>query len=193
MNHEGARTYILQKLEAELNSNLFYHSYEHTLDVMRAAREIAENEKLSDADTELVVTAAAYHDAGFLEQYNDNEELACTMVRQSLPGFDYKEESVEKICQAIMATRHDIAPRSKFEEVLCDADSDYLGRKDYKRIASNLYRELTEHGIALNEREWILKQVNHLWLKHEYYTDYSKKNRNSMKSRHIERLKEKIL
>lgn len=193
MNHEGARAYILQKLENELASNLFYHSYDHTVDVMRAAREIAENEKLSETDIELVVTAAAYHDAGFLEQYNDNEELACTMVRQSLPGFDYSEESVEKICQAIMATRHDIEPRSKFEEVLCDADSDYLGRKDYKRIASNLYRELTEHGVALNEREWILKQVNHLWLKHQYFTDYAKKNRNSMKSRHIERLKEKIL
>ncbi len=193
MEHVAARKYILDKLKEELDNTLFYHSYDHTLDVMRAAKELCESENVSAEDLELVVTAAAYHDSGFLEQYNDNEEIACEYVRQSLPGFDFEENEIDIICNIIMATRHNIQPRNLLEEIICDADHDYLGRKDYKRIASSLYKELAEHGYSYNEREWITMQINFLSNKHQYYTQSAKDLRNSMKQRHVERLKEKLI
>ena len=148
MEHTGAREYILRRLREELPTNLYYHSYEHTLDVIRACEEIGQAEGINGEDMELLKTAAAYHDCGFLDQYNDNEELACQYARETLPGFEYTEEAIDLICHMIMATRNNIKPRTKLEEVICDADHDYLGRKDYKRIASSLYRELSEHGFC---------------------------------------------
>lgn len=193
MKHKEARSYILNRLESELDPTLYYHSYEHTLDVMRAVEELADSEGIDDRDKNIVLTAAAFHDSGFLEQYNDNEEIACQYARQSLPGFDFPEDVIEMICHIIMATRHDIDPRNKLEEIMCDADHDYLGRKDYKRIASNLYKELTEHGQSINEREWITMQITFLSIKHTYFTDSAKKLRQSMKDRQVERLREKLL
>lgn len=193
MDHQGARDYILNKLKDELTNYLYYHSYDHTIDVMRAVTEHCEHAGVSGVDKEILLTAAAYHDAGFLEQYNDNEEIGCSYARQTLPGFDYSEEQVDKVCEIIMATRHNIAPRNILEEIICDSDHDYLGRKDYKRIASNLYKELSEYGYVFNEREWITMQINFLSNKHTYYTDWAKQNRDHMKRRHVERLKEKLI
>lgn len=193
MNHEGARQYILERLKSELTKELYYHSYEHTMDVMRAIEELCDLEGVSVEDKELAITAGAYHDSGFIEQYNDNEEIACEYAKQSLPGFDFNQKSIDRICEIIMATRMNIEPRNKIEEIVCDADHDYLGRKDYKRIASSLYKELSEHGYVYNEREWITMQISYLGIKHKYYTESAINLRQSMKERHIERLREKLI
>ena len=64
---------ILNKLKNELPVNLYYHSIDHTLDVCHCAESIGTEEGVGDADMKLLLVAAIYHDAGYLEQYHDHE------------------------------------------------------------------------------------------------------------------------
>lgn len=192
MKFDSLKDYFLKKLQIELPKELFYHGAHHTEDVLNSIVRIGEGEEVSAREMTILKTAALFHDAGFLDQYSDNEEAATVYARQTLPAFDYEEDDIDVICAIIMATRHDIKPRNLLEEIMCDADHDYLGRKDYKRIAASLYKELAEYGYVYNEREWINMQVSFLAIKHTYYTEWAKKNRQTTKERHIERLKEKL-
>ncbi|MEL6669215.1 MAG: HD domain-containing protein, partial [Bacteroidota bacterium] len=73
---------ILSKLERGLSRNLHYHSIAHTRDVLARTLELAEAEGIDDPeDVDLLRTAAAYHDSGFLINNRDHERLGCKLVR----------------------------------------------------------------------------------------------------------------
>ena len=70
-----------------------------------------------------------------------------------------------------------------------DADHDYLGRADYKLIASRLRTELsTIAGLNMEEKEWVEFQLNYLKNKHTYFTETAKNIRNSGKTARINEL-----
>jgi uncharacterized protein len=79
---KGAENHILQKLEAEVPATLHYHGYHHTIDVMQAAMEIAEEENINDEEKKLLRIAVAYHDVGFIYVYKDHEEKGCEMAKE---------------------------------------------------------------------------------------------------------------
>jgi HD superfamily phosphodiesterase len=192
MEYPAIHQYMLRKLELELPTNLYYHGVHHTVDVLESAGRIAIAEKLTEGDFILLQTAVLLHDAGYIERYNDNEIIACDMARQILPGFDYNAGQIDLICGLIMATAVDFEPQTHLQQVICDADHDYFGRADYKRIAATLYRELTEYGRSYNEREWVLKQIHFLTARHKYYTAFALREREPGKQKNIRKLQEKL-
>ncbi|HRE96576.1 MAG TPA: hypothetical protein PK637_07415, partial [Flavobacteriales bacterium] len=68
-----------------------------------------------------------------------------------------------------------------------DADYDYLGRKDYTRIAESLRLELEEQGRPFEEKEWISLQIYFL-KKHQFYTTTASKLREDQKQANIVKL-----
>lgn len=192
MDYPSAHQYMLRKLELELPANLFYHGVHHTADVLDAAGRIAIAEKVSEYDFILLQTAVLMHDAGYIERYVDNESIACEMAREILPGFDYTDHAIETVCSLILSTQVGTEPDTHLQKVICDADHDYFGRKDYTKIAKSLYSELAEYGHTYNEREWLNKQIHFLSARHRFYTDYSLSNREPQKQRTIKKLQEKL-
>ena len=89
MDFSAAEAFILNKLKTELPGNLYYHSYHHVMDVLKASILYAEMEKISEYDSMLLQTAVLFHDSGFTIQSKDHEELGCRIVRESLPTFGY--------------------------------------------------------------------------------------------------------
>ena len=57
MNYPKARDFIIKKLSNELEPDLTYHSIEHTLDVLNAASNYAELEKVEARDRLILQTA----------------------------------------------------------------------------------------------------------------------------------------
>ncbi|MCB0402599.1 MAG: HD domain-containing protein [Flavobacteriales bacterium] len=188
MDFRSAKQYILDRLEKELQPNLYYHGIHHTLDVYEASIRIAELEGLSQDEKILVNTAALYHDSGFLFKYEHNEELAVELVGEMLPQFGYNKEQVQIICNIILTTRVKARPYTLLEKIMCDADYDYLGRDDVERIADSLYRELLEYNFQLSPPEWNELQIRFL-NKHQYYTESSLQIRRPKKLAYIEQLK----
>lgn len=188
MQFEKAKTYILRRLQKELPKHLSYHSIWHTKDVYNSAMVIAEHEGIKGIDLKLLLTACMYHDSGFLQQNKNHEMLSCNIAKENLPKYNYTEEEIQVICGMIMATKLPQSPKNLMEEIICDADLDYLGRDDFFTIGNRLYLELKVYGLIKNEIEWDKLQISFLE-SHHYFTKTAIHLRKAKKDEHIAELK----
>jgi len=188
MHFEKAQRYILKRLDQELPRNLYYHGLHHTLDVADAVERLAKLEKVSKEEVILLKTAALYHDAGFIKKYFMNEEIAAKMAKESLPYFGYTSKQIKTISEIIMATRISVKPVNHLEEIIRDADLDYLGREDFYPIANTLRKELYEYGLKYSGDQWKKILVDFLGT-HKYYTKSAKKLRESKKQKYLAQVK----
>ena len=168
--------YILNRLRNELPTQYHYHNANHTLDVYHSAQAIAQQEDISDKDIRLLLAASLYHDSGYLQGTENHEQSSCRIARESLPQFDYTEDDIEEICKLIMATQLPQQPATLLEQIICDADLDYLGRTDFIKTGNKLYQEMLALNSINNVEEWNQLQTKFLQ-GHQYYTATSLKNR----------------
>lgn len=185
MDYAKAKSYIVKKLNLELSSDLYYHGFHHTVDVLNATKKIIEFEGIKGEDAELLKTAALFHDCGFLRQYKNHEEVGCNIAREVLPSYGYNMGQIDAVCGMIMATKVPQNPQNHLEEIICDADLDYLGRDDFEYIAATLYRELKENNLIANEQDWNRLQLKFLTA-HKYFTNFGITLREPEKQKHIE-------
>lgn len=181
----AAQTFIIEKLAAEISSIYTYHNVSHTRAVVHHAALIAEKEGVQRHDMELLLTAAAFHDAGFLEKSIGHEEVSCTYARQYLPNYGFEQHDIDAICELIMATKIPQTPKNHLAQVLCDADLDYLGRDDFKTISENLFLELQAYKEVKDREHWYSLQVWFL-TKQMFFTNFSKANRSLKLAQNLE-------
>ncbi len=139
----------------------------------------------------MLKTAALFHDSGFIIKAKGHEEISCNYAKEYLPSFGYSEEQIKIICGMIMATKIPQTPQTKLEEIIADADLDYLGRDDFFEISDCLYKELLSSGVVNNEEQWNVFQVD-FFEKHHYFTQLSKELRDEKKEKHLVIIKSKI-
>jgi len=191
MRFEEARIYIVDRLEKELPAHLFYHNTDHINDVYEAAERIGKAEKIAGREMTLLLTAALFHDSGFISGPRNHEEMSCEIARTTLPRFDYTGTDLDQICGMIMATKIPQTPGTHLEMILADADLDYLGRDDFFVTGERLYRELCYFGTLQNEQEWNMLQLRFLE-SHQYFTHTAIESRKPKKLQHMEQIKDKI-
>lgn len=189
IDFDNMRSDIINKLKALLPEDLIYHDVQHTLNVEKAAIRYARLEGISDQEMYLLRTAVLYHDAGFILEYRNNEDFAIQLAQNNLPQFGYSNEQITTICSIIEATKSTIKPVTLLEQIMRDADHDYLGRADYKVISSRLRSELeVMAGDVKNDVEWVEFQLNYLKNKHNYFTETAKNIRSIGKNARIQEL-----
>ena len=190
MQFEFIKANILKKLDEDLDPMFSYHSARHTRDVLSVCEESARRENLSASDEILLLTAAVLHDVGFLLTTKDHEQVGVDLARPMLPNFGYDASQIDLISNMILATKIPQSPKTQLEEILCDADLDYLGREDFYQIGNMLFDELKAQSIVNTEREWDKLQVKFLH-EHNYHTDWSIKERQPAKEKYLKELEEK--
>lgn len=190
INYMKAERHIMKLLEDELSSKLLYHSINHTIDVTQAVERLAIMEGITDEDLFLLKSAATYHDAGFVEKYDKNEEIGIRMAKEILPKYGYTTEQLEIIAGLIKSTEIPQSPKTHLEQIMCDADLDYLGRDDFHVIADYLRRELREHKKLDSDRLWDEIQIKFLNA-HTYFTKSAIKLRQANKEKHIREIEER--
>ncbi len=171
-------------MEAGLHPHLSYHNIDHTTDVMQATESIAEQEGISSDDKQQLLTAALFHDSGFLIAREDHEVFSCDIARQYLPAYGYSAGEIERICGMIMATRLPQSPQNLLEQILCDADLDYLGRDDFFMLSDRLFDELRVENLVKDKEEWDRQQTDFMQ-SHRYFTRTSVNRRQAKKEEHI--------
>jgi len=184
MLFEQAGDFILDRLEKEIPATLCYHNIDHTRDVRSAAESIGNSELISPYEMKLLLTAACYHDCGFLAVTHEHETESCNIARESLPGFGFSNEEIDCICGMIMATRIPQSPKNKLEQILADADLDYLGRDDFFFIGEKLY---DERGLT-DRNEWNAIQLKFMQA-HHYFTQTALNLRGPKKQGNLEKVK----
>lgn len=187
--YEAIYKHVIAKLQKELSARYTYHSINHTLDVLKQVQRIAAREAITDKeDIFLLKVAALYHDSGFLFLYSGHEEKGCDLAKKELPAFGLSAKQIEIICGMIMATKIPQSPKNLFEEIICDADLDYLGRNDFDPISNSLYAEFLDFGYVKDHDDWMQKQIGFLQA-HHYFTKSSQQLRQPKKLAKIECLK----
>jgi hypothetical protein len=181
---------ILTRLEKDLDPLLGYHNFSHTLDVLEQSQKIAKQEGINDKHELLLLkTAAAYHDSGFLYVYKGHEVRSCEIASNDLKE-KFNEADLKRICGMIMATRIPQSPTNLLEQIICDADLDYLGRNDFEPISTNLYKEFITFKIIPEDIVWDHIQIK-FFEAHHYFTKTAFEKRNKIKLKHLAMLKER--
>ena len=191
MRIEQAGNYILNKLSNELPANLYYHNADHAKDVYAAAKRIGEAEGITADEMQLLLTAAYYHDSGFLIRAKGHEEESCRIAREVLPAYGYTSNETDHICRIIMATQLPQTPTDHLGEILADADLDNLGRDDFFEISRQLFLENSFFGKISDENEWNRQQIDFIE-KHQYFTKSAINLRQAKKDANLGRVKAQV-
>ena len=178
---------ILDKLEKELPSYLYYHNVKHTVDVVTEVELIGWAEGCTDEEILILKTAGLFHDAGHTVAYDNHEYHGTVMARAMLPKYNYTTEQIDRICEVIMATKMPPKPQNLLENIICDSDLDYLGRSDFIPVSNTLYEELKAQSKIGSLNDWNKLQVKFISI-HQYFTQTARSLREVNKQQQIERI-----
>ncbi|MEP3838311.1 MAG: HD domain-containing protein [Algibacter sp.] len=186
---------IRKDVERFLNDNLpkyfTYHNTEHTLYVYEKAIYIAHKEKVSGKDLALLKIAALYHDIGFTKTHVEHEKVGCKMAQKQLRNYGYSKEDLHAICGMIMATKIPQSPKNLLEQILADADLEYLATSKYLKISTALYQELLHFNPNLSAADWHTIQLTFI-KNHTYHTAYCKHYKTFRKNKNLALLESRV-
>jgi uncharacterized protein len=178
---------LLERLK-RLDQHLTYHNIFHTMDVLVQAERIAIAEGRKNPDEIfLLKVAALYHDTGFLEAYTGHEKISCTIFLEDADRFGFSDQQKEVVRGLIMATQVPQKPVGILQEIICDADLDYLGRQDFYKLGDNLRKEFLHYKIVDTDDQWETLQLK-FFHNHHYHTASSKSQRGPVKQKHYAEL-----
>lgn len=191
MKYDAIHVVIIKLLKDKLPEHLSYHSVNHIIDVINSVEKIAIAENVNQEDLILLKTAALFHDTGFLYGAKNHEEKSCEIAQEYLLEYDFSQPQLDKIKGMILATKIPQTPNNHLEEILADADLDYLGRDDFFIIGDKLFEELSMFGMVNSERDWNLLQEKFLE-SHHFFTKTSLESRNQKKQENLNIIKSKL-
>ena len=178
---QDVKRYVFDLYKNALPQKVVYHNQNHTLQVVKAANEIALAENISDKDLEILLLAAWFHDLGFTKELKNHEEISKKIAAEYLSKKGFPKEKISKIQSVIDATIMPQNPSNKLDEIICDADLYHLGTNEFDK-KSKLLRLEQEHltGKKLSDIEWL--QENEKFLsEHKYFTNYAFEKLNAQK------------
>jgi hypothetical protein len=180
-----------------LPENLKYHDKGHTLDVIKETILFALADNAGEEITKQQVIAAAWHDIGYIKQYEQNEPVAVDLFRQSKAFQNLSEEERDEIVADIMDTQlimrdgepYLLQERSKFGYLL-DGDVSNFGREDYfekrMKVAEELRIDLSNPEIKKKFFAFALALLKN----HEWKTGSARFLRQAQKEKNLEQLGE---
>ncbi len=190
MVFEEIKKTIYRDILEKLPPYLTYHNLAHTEYVMSKAIFLASEAGISKTDLSLLKLAALFHDTGFIINPKDHEIRGCGIAREYL-GKNLNDEEMKKICGMIMATKIPQSPTNQLEQILADADLEYLGTDQFEIQGNALLKELRHFNPDLSDQAWNEVQLTFME-KHQFHTDYCKKFREPIKQKHIQSVREKL-
>ena len=178
---------VLSRLDG-LSPHLTYHTKEHTIDVLKQSLRIASSEGIVDPYELLSLKfAALFHDIGFLKTYANHEAKGCELFLEYAAMEAFTDTEKTDIQSLIMATKLPQSPKNHLEQIICDADLDYLGRDDFFTIGDNLRKEFLHYNIVADNEAWEKLQLNFL-KNHQYFTESSRLLREPVKQMNFSKL-----
>lgn len=168
-----------------------YHNLRHTEKVVEAAIEIANHFQLDDKEFFIVISAAWFHDLGYLVRPEAHEEAGAEMLHRFLVEKGVDEPVAVRAEDCVLATRLPQQPKSLVERIVCDADLYHLSTDDFRENNRRLRTERSLlQGAKVDGRKWRLSTID-LLQSHHYWTDYCQLTLQEGKRRNLQRLVER--
>ena len=182
---------LLSYMEEKWQDYLTYHTISHIIDVANVCENYIAHYKIDAEIADLIRIAAISHDIGYIISPNDHEELGIIEIKPFLTPL-YSAEQIAVINGMIRATKVPQTPSNLYEQILADADLDYLGRADYDELSEGLFREFRHFNLISNKLDWLDTQINFIE-NHNFHTTLAIETRRVPKLQKLEELKQKRL
>jgi len=190
---QKAKDYVETLFKDKLSSVYSYHNFIHTTFTVNKAEEILKNTQVSEEDQEKVVLALWFHDTGYIECAKNHEEAGVKIMKDFLQQENYPENYIEDVSKLILATKITYVPQNLLEKIVKDADCSHFASHDYNDISDALRKEweLTNVRCYSND-EWNAGNLDMLKNKHQFYTEYAKKEWQPLKEKNIKKIEKKL-
>lgn len=187
----AAETFVRNFYASTHDERLVYHNQQHTERVVAAAQQISDHYQLSDRDHGIVMTAAWFHDIGYLIEPRIHEEKGKEQAEAFLKEQGVEEAFITATGNCIMATRMPQSPHNLLEQIVCDADLFHLGTDEFAAINKTIRKEVEAlKGIKIDKEAWRRNTIK-LLEGHTYHTDYCRVLLNDRKAKNKEKLERK--
>lgn len=190
---EESRNFVSSLLKDKLSNSYSYHNFDHTAAVVSAIDQICEHEKVTEAEKELLLVAAWFHDTGYTKNFENHESESVKIATDFLKTNNQSDAFVEQVSELILATDKYYKPKNHLENIIRDADYIHLISEKYFSSCESLRNEWEKiENITFSNFDWNKENIDFLANKHQFYTDYGQKIWQPLKEKNIEKLKEKI-
>ncbi len=177
-------------------AKLFYHSLEHTREVVEAADQLAVLSGFGESDHEALLLAAWWHDAGMLVSSDDpigHEAKSEVHAKNFLKKHEYPEDRIALVCELILATDMKHTPAGVLQQSIRDADMSGLGRLEYRDRLKSLRKEWKAQGrLHTKDRAQWLEENIAFFNSHSYLTPAAERLFGDQKKLNLERLKKQL-
>ena len=185
---QEVEAYVSQYINTQVEARYAYHDLQHTLNVVKASVELSNYFSLSEVEHEMLRLAAWFHDIGYDEGPDNHEKRGAEHARRFLAQRNYPEEAIHKIEACILATKMPTTAKSTLEQILCDADLNHLGKKNYWERCSRVRQELNQtKDLIMSDQEWVDFELEFM-TKHQWYTSAAKALFDKRKKKHLGQL-----
>lgn len=185
---------IFETMTQKLSPDLRYHAVQHSRDVFEETILLALHDGVERRQLELLCIAAAYHDAGYMEQFKDNEPIGAAMAARAMKAQGgYTQAEINQVGQMIMSTqvkmtptgvsRVELAPNAGY---LMDADLGSFGRDDFFEKCQQL---IDETGAA---PEVLYQQSLRMVSTHTWYTRAGRELREAKRQQNLKDLEVRL-
>lgn len=181
---------IYRDILAKLPEHLTYHNLDHTAYVLDQVVFLAKESHVSEEDLHLLKLAALFHDTGFIDNPKNHEEKGCKIAEKYLAN-EYSSDELKKIYGMIMATKIPQSPSNHLENILADADLEYLGTDQFEKIGETLFEELKHFNPDFTVQAWDELQLVFME-KHHYHTEYCRIHREPKKQENLLTVKKRL-
>ena len=192
---ESVKSYVLNYFNEHAVNQMIYHNAEHTKEVVIAATRMADHYQLNDKDYFAVITAAWFHDVGYIYNKKDHEASSALLASDFLATLEVNDELTDQIRKCIFATRMPQKPEGLLEQIICDADLFHLGTDDFTAKSKKLRKEVEAlRQIDIDKEIWREDNIK-LLRTHIFFTDYARFLLSDKQSQNLAALqnKEKVL
>lgn len=182
-------TYVKSLFNLQRRYVLFYHNIEHTIFMMKSAKELAKHEKLNEYGSFILETALWFYNVSYL--LDGDVTAAAVLATDFLELQSVNDELTREIGSLIISMRHQV--RSGFIEAIM-YDSISFDFADSGFLITNQQLRLEKEALGQNfetEKEW-LKEIISQMESHKYYTNYASLNWNPLKKDNLEILYQKL-
>lgn len=190
---QQAAAYVHRCFEDADTKDLYFHSLEHTQNVVNHAIEIGRLERLTDQELQIVQIAAWFHDLGHLNgPARDHELRSVEAATQFLStrGVD-DQVFIQRVTDAIMATRMPHTPTDKLGEIMCDADVYHFGTDEFRDTNKRVRKEMKRRDLPALVTNWPQRTLKLLESQH-FFSPSVRQRLEEGKAENIKWLRKKI-
>ncbi len=187
-----ASDFVFQLFKEQLPEYIVFHTYSHTETVVDTARKIGKATSLDDDAMEIAMLACLFHATGYTKNYGNAEAESIGIVTGFLKQVEYPEKNTASIAGCIRAMNSSDHPKGLLEEIVCDANLSYLGKKSFFEKSALLRVELEKaSGEIHSDQEWDQKDFD-LLTGYKYFTRYAENEFGKQHAENIRSLYKKL-